>query len=48
MKYYNIGNMMGKPRAGAYIGFGPKASKGLIVKGLSDSPSPLNYKIPST
>lgn len=48
MKYYNIPDVIGSNRsAGAAIGFGPKASKVLIVRGLDKTPMP-KYMLPPT
>ena len=40
---------MGRSKGvGAYIGYGPKGTKGMVVRGLDKSPSPFNYHIPTT
>ena len=41
MKYYNLTAKIGKDKSkGTGIGFGPKHSKVMIVRGLDKTPSP--------
>lgn len=47
MKFYNLPNKFGKDKSrGAGVGFGPKGSKIMVVRGLDKSPSPLKYALP--
>ena len=48
MKYYNLKAHIGKDKSkGSGIGFGPKHSKVMIVRGLDKTPSPHKYNMPS-
>ena len=47
MKFYNLPVKLGKDKSrGAGVGFGPKGSKIMVVRGLDKSPSPLKYSLP--
>lgn len=47
MKFYDMPVNFGYDKSkGTAMGFGPKGSKIMIVRGLDKSPSPYNYFVP--
>ena len=47
MKFYDMPTKFGKDKTkGPGVGFGPKGSKIMVVRGLDKSPSPLKYALP--